>query len=137
MSATASYLSVAQYLTLRDHTAIVDLVSDDGTAVTEGSLTSNDELAELLLVATGHVEAGLVAWGLYTDTVLTALAAGSTVAGSMLRSLVADQVDVLLYKRRMDVAAQHNFDVTEREQILEWRILSLAVGDRALNPTAI
>lgn len=92
-----AYATVPQLLDRKDYRTIGDLVSDDGSPVSEVALANNAKVAAALADASGMVDAALLAGSRYTTAQLSALTGNSQ---AYLIRIVCDITVALLYDRR-------------------------------------
>lgn len=92
-----AYATVAQLLNRKDHRTIGDLVSDDGSQVSEAALASNAKVTAALDDASGMIDAALLAGSRYTTAQLAALTGNSQ---AYLIRITCEIAVALLYDRR-------------------------------------
>jgi hypothetical protein len=100
----ASFLTADEFIKRYDVRRTCELLSDTGTPVSAGSLSSNTNLEALLGEATEMVLSAAAVAEEYSETELQTLA-DSTTSGFLLRRLVADLTFGLLVSRRATSAA--------------------------------
>lgn len=99
-----AYVTAAQFLRLVDRRRVRDLLSDSGTPVADADLADNENLADILGVASEMIASAALVGERYTPEQLAALAASAT-GGYLLRSLTAHLAYGLLVSRRGQGAA--------------------------------
>jgi len=97
---STSLLPVAAYLARCDKRTVARLCSDTGTAIADGALASDPNLAAALLDATGAVEAACLVSGRYSPTDLAALTGA---AQAHLYRLLSRLTTLFLWERRPDL----------------------------------
>ena len=93
----AAYASISQLVERFDARTLGDLVSDDGTRVVEGLLSSNAKLTAALEDASGQIEAALLMGGRYATSDLTGLTGNSA---KYLIRLTCEIAFAMLWERR-------------------------------------
>jgi hypothetical protein len=102
-SSATSYCSVPQFLYYYDWRSVADLVSDLGARATQSSLTSDPNLAAILLAASGRVESATFRGQRYIIDPVSGqndLASLIGASASTLQKLVADLAFGFLFERR-------------------------------------
>lgn len=126
-SSQTSFITTAQFLNRKDWRAVAQLVMDDGTQATEGSLASNANLEAILMESSGEVESALVASLRYTSADLQAV---NGISSSYLQGIVADIAMWNLFGRR---PAQEPPEMVTMKKDDAWRrIDSLRNGETIL-----
>ncbi len=98
-TSATSYLSASEFLKRVDYRSVADLVSDTGTRATQGSLSSDVNLAACLLDASGILEEACLVSGRYHPIDLAALTGAGQAA---LYRLLSRMTMCLLFERRPD-----------------------------------
>lgn len=114
-SASSSYCSNAEFIERFDQRLIADWLSDDGTPVSTGSLSSNARLTTLLKQASGRLEASCALGERYKPADLQALTGN---AREFLVGLVASIAFGAIAQRRGQYE-QAPPQVKEAEEVLE------------------
>ena len=99
----AAYATSADLIKLADSRTIGRLVSDDGSVVSESDLASNAKITEVLLVASGEVDAALLTGDRYSAANLSGLTGN---AASLLKAIVCDVAMQRLFMRRPGLDAE-------------------------------
>ncbi len=102
-SSATSYCSVSTFLQFYDWRNVADLVSDDGTRHTLASLTSDPNLAAILLASSGDVESAAFRGNRYIIDPASGqndLASLTGASQALLQKLVADLSFGFLFERR-------------------------------------
>lgn len=126
-TSSSTYCSAAEFLKRYDARTIADLCSDSGTPVGGAgaaisaiitALASDANLAEILLAASGKLEAACMAGQRYTQADLALIVGSTGATGSYLKSIVADIALPMCYRRRPDITMPTFPQVEEAERIL-------------------
>lgn len=96
-SSPNSYISVEQFLNMKDWRPVAQLSVDDGTQPDKTTLQTNQNLLSILMSSSGEVESYLVAGGRYTSADLQAV---NGVSSAFLQQIVADIAMYNLFCRR-------------------------------------
>jgi hypothetical protein len=126
-SSSTPYLTVADFLTLKDVRVVGELVRDDGTQLTAAQLATDPNLLNILAAASGEIESALMASERYSTVDLSAPNGNSQV---FLKDVAAKLAMYELYARR-GAPAPPELVVAGYEQAQD-RLAKLATGERVL-----
>lgn len=99
-----AFLTVAQFARLYDGRVLRENLSDSGSPIASGDLATNDNLLDILNMASEMISAAALVGKRYTPAQLAALAASND-SGYLLRRLTADLAFALVLARRGRAAA--------------------------------
>lgn len=117
-SSVLPYCSIAQFIQRYDTRTLAQLLSDTGIDLE--SVTADTTLLELLMEASGKLEAAAVVGERYLLEDLEAIRDGAaTNAKSLLAGIVADMAIVAVFDRRPNLQRPHSAKIDESERFIQ------------------
>lgn len=124
-SSSSPYCSITQFLQRYDTRTLAQLLSDTGIDISD--VTTDTTLLELLMEASGKLEAACFMGERYLKADLEAIRDGSaTNAKSLLAGIVADLAIVCVFDRRPNLNRPRTAKIEESERF----VMALAEGSR-------
>lgn len=105
LSSTSSYCTATQFVSLVDWRSVADFLSDDGTRLpSQAAVTADENLARILMLASGELESSVLVGGRYRPEDLREIADAdpATNATELLAAVVAGLALPHVWRRRPD-----------------------------------